>query len=93
MNLARYLVKMTGRNHHPVILSKVITFTPQCMPNDSQNMQHARQPGDSDAEVVVQYLTSDSSKGKSVLHLLRAWLSSKTSITTIIQSCCILIGE
>ena len=47
------------------------------MPNDSQNMQHARQPVDSDAEVVVQYLTKRLVKRKvcsrtSGKHLFRA---------------------
>ena len=49
------------------------------MPNDSQNMQHARQPADSDAEVVVQYLTKRLVKRKVVLHLLRALVIIKNT--------------
>ena len=50
--------RQNDRSHPPSSRSdQSITVSLQRMPNDSQNMQHARQPVDSDAEVVVQYLT------------------------------------
>ena len=54
-----------------------INVSPQRMLNDSQNMQHTRQPADSDAEAVVQHLTKRLVKRKvcsrtSGKHLRRA---------------------
>ena len=66
------------------IWAKYYTVSLQRKPNDSQNMQHAQQPG-SDAEAVVQYLgewlvTRKVCADTGGMHLLRALVIIENTI-------------
>ena len=66
-----------------------ITVSLQRKPSDSQNMQHAQQPADSDAEAVVQYLCESLVNRKVCAdtggkHLLRALVIIKNTLIFLV---------